>query len=56
MISPTSQEVIDYLKENLKLNVRSIYEYCYGGETSAEKTYTIELLLDGEVISKAELS
>lgn len=53
------QELFEYLKQNLRLNLKSTSEYTGGldGSGCLYKDYhTIQLVLEGEVISEEYLS
>lgn len=48
MISPETQQVIDYLKDNLTINIDSSEQTDYGAN---HKYVTVRLYLNGEEIS-----
>ena len=53
------QELFEYLKQNLMLNLKSTSEYTGGLDGSGclyKDCYTIQLVLEGEVISEEYLS
>ena len=53
------QELFEYLKQNLRLNLKSTSEYTGGLDGSGclyKDCHTIQLVLEGEVISEDYLS
>jgi hypothetical protein len=53
------EQMIAYLKENLRLNIRTSSEYTGGMCDSGnlyEDVHTVQLILDGEIISEVTLS
>jgi hypothetical protein len=53
------QELFEYLKQNLRLNLKSTSEYTGGLDGSGslyKDSHTIQLVLEGEVISEEYLS
>ena len=53
------QELFEYLKQNLRLNLKTSSEYTGGMDGSGclyKSCHTIQLVLEGEVISEEYLS
>lgn len=53
-LKSVEEEILEILKTRLSLNVKIENHYC-GGEIMYQDYVTVQLLLDGEVISEASL-